>query len=94
LEAVKDYLPQRIVPDATYRNWNGYSSKVGFAPGVNVMEAFTVLPDPQTNGGLLVAVAPGSLQEVQDVFTAYGLNGFTEPIGSMTVTGEKVINVI
>ncbi len=94
LEAVKDYLPQRIVPDATYRNWNGYSSKVSFGTGVNVMEAFTVLPDPQTNGGLLVSAAPGSLKEVQDVFAAYGLGGFLDPIGSMTVAGEKVITVI
>jgi selenide,water dikinase len=94
LDAVKDYLPQRIVPDATYRNWNGYSSKVGFAPGVNVMEAFTVLPDPQTNGGLLIAVSPDSLIEVQQILKTYGLGNFIEPIGEMKLQSEKTISVV
>ncbi|MES2003626.1 MAG: selenide, water dikinase SelD [Bacteroidota bacterium] len=93
LTAAKEYLPQRIVPDATYRNWNGYSSKVGFAPGVNVMEAFTLLPDPQTNGGLLVAIAPDALTEVQEVFKQFGLERFIEPIGVMTAIAEKVVTV-
>ena len=93
LAAAKEYLPQRIIPDATYRNWNGYSSKVGFAPGVNVMEAFTILPDPQTNGGLLIAVDPAAMEEVQKVFIDFGLADFIEPIGIMTAVGEKVITV-
>lgn len=94
LSTAKEYLPQRIVPDATYRNWNGYSSKVGFGAGVNVMEAFTILPDPQTNGGLLVAVAPETLQEVREVLQEYQLADFTQPIGVMTARGEKVVTVI
>lgn len=93
LAAAKEYLPQRIVPDATYRNWNGYSSKVGFGPGVNVMEAFTVLPDPQTNGGLLIAVDPAALAEVQEVLKEQGLTDFTEPIGVMTQASEKTVTV-
>lgn len=93
LAAAKEYLPQRIVPDATYRNWNGYSSKVGFGPGVNVMEAFTILPDPQTNGGLLIAVAPEALAGVQEVLREQGLSDFTEPIGVMTRASEKTVTV-
>jgi selenide,water dikinase len=56
LQAAIDYAKQGIVPDATYRNWNAYSEKVNIAASVDAMEAFTLLPDPQTNGGLLVAV--------------------------------------
>jgi selenide,water dikinase len=93
LDAAKEYLPQRIIPDATYRNWNGYSSKVGFAPGVNVMEAFTILPDPQTNGGLLIAVAPDAINQVKDVFSIFGLNDFAEPIGIMTAQSEKIVTI-
>lgn len=93
LAAAREYLPQRIVPDATYRNWNGYSSKVGFGAGVNVMEAFTILPDPQTNGGLLIAVKPEALTEVQEVLQEYQLSDFTEPIGVMTAKAEKVVTV-
>lgn len=93
IEAAKEYLIQRIVPDATYRNWNSYSSKVFFAPGVNVMEAFSVLPDPQTNGGLLIAVAPSAVAEVRGVLAGFGLTDFSEPIGVMTKTGGKTITV-
>ena len=93
LASAKEYAAQRISPDATFRNWNGYSSKVSFAPGVNVMEAFTILPDPQTNGGLLVAAASDAIEEVRAVFSEYGLADFIEPIGVMTPLGEKVIIV-
>ena len=93
LEATKEYIVQRISPDATFRIWNGYSSKVAFGTGVNVMEAFTVLHDPQTNGGLLIAVAAEAMVEVQNVLSDLGLGDFTEPIGVLTSGGEKVITV-
>ena len=93
LDIVKEYMAQRISPDATFRNWNGYSSKVGFAAGVNVMEAFTILPDPQTNGGLLISVAPDALEEVQKVLIELELADFTEPIGQMVVAGDKTVVV-
>jgi len=92
-EGVKEYLSQRIVPDATYRNWNSYSAKVGFEKGVNVMEAFNLLPDPQTNGGLLIAVKEESLDEVKQLLSANGLTEFTTPIGRFTEAGEKTVTV-
>ena len=88
-EGVREYLNQRIVPDSTYRNWNSYSSKVGFEKGVNVMEAFNLLPDPQTNGGLLIAVNVTAVEEVKNLLKANGLEKFTEPIGRFIVAGEK-----
>jgi selenide,water dikinase len=57
------------------------------------MEAFNILPDPQTNGGLLIAVSPGSVEEVQRVLNDFGLADFTEPIGMMTAAQEKVVTV-
>src|SRR5205814_6993923 len=48
IERVREYIVQRIFPDATTRNWNSYSDNIKFEKGVNVMEAFTLLPDPQT----------------------------------------------
>jgi len=94
LEAAKEYLAQRIVPDATYRNWNSYSSKVGFGAGVNVMEAFNLLPDPQTNGGLLIAVNIDSLSEVQELLSAHQLTSLNQPIGMLIPKAEKVIQVL
>lgn len=94
LDGAKEYLTQRIVPDATYRNWNSYSTQVGFETGVDVMQAFSILPDPQTNGGLLISVAPESADEVTALFKANGLEGFIEPIGKMTAKGEKMVRVM
>jgi selenide, water dikinase len=82
---VKDYIAQRIFPDATTRNWNGYSDKVKFEKGVNVMEAFTLLPDPQTNGGLLVSVREDSLEEVKMILGT--------PVARMIKQNEKIVFV-
>lgn len=92
-EGVKEYLSQRIIPDATYRNWNSFSKKISFDKEVNVMEAFSILPDPQTNGGLLVAVNPASAAEVQKIFTQLGLEQFLKPIGVFVSQNEKIIQV-
>lgn len=92
-EGVKEYLAQRIVPDSTYRNWNSYSAKTGFEKGVNVMEAFNLLPDPQTNGGLLIAVAEAAIDEVKALLVNNGLEQFATPIGRFTVAGEKRVTV-
>lgn len=93
LAAAKEYVAQKVVPDSTFRNWNSYSAKVAFAPGVNVMEAFSILPDPQTNGGLLIAVDPASKEAVQQILADYGLVDFIEPIGVMTAREEKTVTV-
>ena len=90
---VREYLAQRIVPDATFRNWNSYSTKVGFEKGVNVMEAFSLLPDPQTNGGLLFSVKASSVHEIKELLISKGLSNFIEPIGRFTEKKEKVIEV-
>ena len=91
LESAREYLAQKIMPDATYRNWNSYSAKVGFEPGVNVMEAFNILPDPQTNGGLLIAVDPASADEVAALLQEMQLHHSI--IGSITERQEKIITV-
>jgi len=94
-EGVKEYIAQRIFPDATTRNWSSYNDKVKFEKarpddpvgrGVNVMEAFTLLPDPQTNGGLLLSVKN---EAVNDVQTILGNSG--NFIGRMVGPAEKMI---
>ena len=101
-DGVKEYIAQRIFPDATTRNWNSYSDKVKFEkaiPGdpstrsVNVMEAFTLLPDPQTNGGLLISVKQNALDPVINLFKEYGLSEFTTPIGRTIAREEKILTI-
>jgi selenide,water dikinase len=93
IEGAQEYLSQRIIPDATYRNWNSYSKKISFEKGVNVMEAFSILPDPQTNGGLLIAVNPGSVDEVKEILKQHGLESFLTPVGKFISKNEKIIQV-
>ena len=92
-DGVKEYLSKRIVPDATYRNWNSYSTKTGFEKGVNIMEAFNLLPDPQTNGGLLIVVDIDAVEGVKNLLKENGLENFAEPIGKMTQLTDKIIFV-
>lgn len=89
----REYLAQRIVPDATYRNWNSYSTKVSFEKGLNVMEAFNLLPDPQTNGGILFSVHSSAIEEIKMLFKEKGLEDFIEPIGKFIPKEEKIIQV-
>jgi selenide,water dikinase len=93
-KGARDYAAQRIIPDATYRNWNNYNKDVSFAPGVNVMEAFNLLPDPQTNGGLLIAVQPAAVAEIQALLKENSYGDFMEPIGRFVAKEEKVVQVV
>jgi selenide, water dikinase len=93
LTGVSEYIKQGVGPGAISRNWNSYGSKIRFEDEVDQSQALSLLPDPQTNGGLLIAVAPGHVQEVQELFKQNGLTDFAEPIGILTAKGENVIVV-
>lgn len=93
LKSARGYAKQGISPDTTFRNWNAIANECTFAPGVDAMESFSFLPDPQTNGGLLIAVKPAALKEVQDCLSEAGYAAFLEPIGQMVQRAEKLILV-
>jgi selenide, water dikinase len=88
------YLKNRILPDATFRNWNSYGTKIGFDKAVPVMDAFNILPDPQTSGGLLIAVKANAVAQMQELLIENQLENFIAPIGQMKPKGEKVIQVL
>jgi selenide,water dikinase len=90
---VREYIGQRIFPDATTRNWSSYGDKVKFEKGVNVMEAFTLLPDPQTNGGLLISVREEAVREVKEVLKKFGREEQVLQVGRMLKQQEKIITV-
>ncbi len=87
---LKSYVEQKSVPGGTTRNWDSYGSKIGT---LNDYQK-AVLADPQTSGGLLVAVNENELATVQHIFSTYGLEKHTTPIGKITAVSEKVITVI
>lgn len=93
LDGVQKYISERVTPDATFRNWNSYSDQTMFAPNVNVAEAFSLLPDPQTNGGLLIACSRDAVSELHEVFKQYNIV-YASPIGKLVTKGEKTVKVI
>ena len=94
LEAALEYQKQKIGPGATARNWNSYCSKVSIAGNINEEEALQLLPDPQTNGGLLIAVAPEAAHEVIAVFESFGIAAYAKPIGKLKARTDKAIHFI
>ena len=61
--------------------------------GVNVMEAFSLLPDPQTNGGLLFSVDEKGVDEIIQLLKDNGYADFATPIGKFIPQSEKIIEV-
>ena len=60
LDGVDDYIVQGCIPGGTNRNFDSYGHKI--APITDLQKA--VLCDPQTSGGLLIAVNPDSEKAV------------------------------
>jgi selenide,water dikinase len=53
-----------------------------------------ILADPQTSGGLLIAVSKDFVEEVKDVLASSGLQHFIEPIGFMQKKEKSIVTII
>lgn len=86
-----EYIRQGSIPGGTTRNWDSYGSLINLA---NEKQK-SILCDPQTSGGLLIAVSPDSRKEVEDLLKKEGLSIHTEPIGELKKykDGKKLITV-
>lgn len=73
-----------VAPDNTFRNWKSFEPKVSGVTG----ERLVTLCDPQTSGGLLVAVEPNAIDAFQLLLQELKLDQHTEPIGSMKAKNE------
>ena len=87
---VSNYIAQKAIPGATARNWNATYEGIELDKSIDEKEASLLLPDPQTNGGLLIAVDPAALSEVQQILKEAGIN-YTEPIGYCDAASAKKI---
>ena len=86
---IKNYVDQESVPGGTNRNWDSYGEKIGIITGYQK----AILADPQTSGGLLIAVNVNTVAEVQNILQQNGLGKFTGAIGSLVAKQEKVVIV-
>ncbi|QIM62671.1 selenide,water dikinase SelD [Pasteurellaceae bacterium Orientalotternb1] len=73
LDGVKAYIAQGAVPGGTQRNFDSYGHLI--SPMTNEQKA--ILCDPQTSGGLLIAVRPQAVSSVQKIANSAGTTLFS-----------------
>ncbi len=88
MNGVSAYASQMIYPDNTMRNWKEFSEKVVGISG----ESLLTLCDPQTNGGLLIAVDKDGVNNVIDLLKTE--NHFFKQIGVLVEKQEKVVEIV
>jgi selenide, water dikinase len=83
-----EYIQQKSMPGGTIRNWDSYGRKVNAISE----EQKAVLADPQTSGGLLVAVDENKNSEFESFARSLGLD--LKPFGRLTKTNSHVATVL
>ena len=88
IKGIEPYIEQKAFPGGTTRNWNSYGHKVK----MDRKDLQFILCDPQTSGGLLVAIDPAE----RDVFLKMvaDRNMILDPIGSLKEKGAFLVDVI
>ena len=90
LDGLKAYLDQYAIPAITYRNWNSYGEKINEV-GV---DALHIGCDPQTSGGLLIAIQPSFENKLLEIFRQFNISRDQfKCVGQMKAKSEKVVVV-
>jgi selenide,water dikinase len=61
-ESILNYIEAKAIPGGTKRNWDSYGYKVSCTDSQQI-----IIADPQTSGGLLIAVDPNNVIEFENV---------------------------
>lgn len=81
------YIEQKCIPGGTIRNWDSYGSSVSSIS--HYQQA--ILADPQTSGGLLVAVNEADAPAFEEVMKEYDCT--LEPFGQLRQKQSVLISV-
>ncbi|EQA03313.1 selenide, water dikinase SelD [Glaesserella parasuis] len=89
LDGVREYITQGAVPGGTTRNFDSYGHLI--SPLSDEQKA--ILCDPQTSGGLLIAVKPQAVESVKQI--AKNANVALYPVGRLlkAESGKVLIDV-
>lgn len=87
IAGVEQYIKQNCIPGGTHRNWESYGQNVKLEDEKHK----AILCDPQTSGGLLIAIEKKGLQEVQKILRENNIE--TEPFGKLVPTNDQLIHV-
>ena len=91
LLGVRALAQQGMLTGASGRNWEAYGHEIRLAPSLDAIDQ-ALLSDPQTSGGLLVACAPETADEVLAVFHKHGFATATD-VGEITSTTSDGIKL-
>ena len=83
-----EYLERKAVPGGTNRNWDSYGDKISISEDFDTRK--NILADPQTSGGLLIAVKKSAVKKLQELLADSGLQHAAQPIGTITAKQEFV----
>lgn len=91
IPSLGQYIDEGCIPGGTQRNWASYGQKIGLSSD----RQKTILADPQTSGGLLVAVAEENAAVFEGFLQKSGLpEACCRPFGLLGMpSGEHVIVV-
>jgi selenide,water dikinase len=92
LTIIDEYLDQKSIPGGTNRNWDSYGHKIG-----EITERQKhILADPQTSGGLLVAVEPQFAEVFESLLKENGIaeESFISFGELREKVGDKLIEMI
>jgi selenide, water dikinase len=81
------YLNQKSIPGGTVRNWESYGHKIGDVSDYQR----SILADPQTSGGLLIAVDENEVSAFEDFLKIEGMQ--LQPFGYLSPEEEYVIRL-
>jgi len=84
---IHSYLDKKCIPGGTLRNWDSYGHKLKIEDETQRH----ILFDPQTSGGLLIAVKKEAAQKVESILRSKGL--YSEPIGEIIERSELPIYI-
>ncbi|AWX15030.1 selenide, water dikinase SelD [Mergibacter septicus] len=87
LEGVRDYIDQGCVPGGTERNFASYGQQLGEMTAVEK----AILCDPQTSGGLLIAVEAQAITEVEALAKYHQIELI--PVGRLFAEDEKFARI-
>jgi selenide,water dikinase len=86
-EEVHTYIDKKCIPGGTTRNWESYGHKLD----IEDEKQRHILCDPQTSGGLLIAVKKEGAQKVEALLNSKGL--YAEAIGELIEKSDLPIYV-
>ena len=87
-DVTDEYIGLKCIPGGTFRNWESYGNKVNMKD-----ESFRyILCDPQTSGGLLIAVEKEAVKEVEDMMIKHDIEPV--PIGYLKAMKEILVEVV